>query len=254
MALFTDGPISGMEELLVHDTQLTNIANVEGIDVTGKMALAQEEMALELATLLSGRGRAEQSFWQPGKATIGNVVVTSALKLWHTFRSLEMVYEDAYSSQLNDRYGAKREQFHGRARWAYERLAALGIGMVWFPVPRASDPQAVSTAGSLTDGTYYVAMAWMNSRGEEGAPSAVIPVTTRGSSFAVQASSPPACACGWNVYAGTDPGALSRQNASPIAVAQAWLQEGPVVHAGSGPGCGQSPSYSMPAPRMILRG
>ena len=40
------------------------------------------------------------------------VVVTPPLKLWHTFRTLEMVYGDAYNSQLNDRYAGKRDEFH----------------------------------------------------------------------------------------------------------------------------------------------
>jgi hypothetical protein len=38
MALFTDGPVAGMEDLMAQDTQLTNVANVEGIDVTQKRA------------------------------------------------------------------------------------------------------------------------------------------------------------------------------------------------------------------------
>ena len=42
MALFTDGPISSIEDLRGHDTQIVEIANVEGIDVTKKLALAQE--------------------------------------------------------------------------------------------------------------------------------------------------------------------------------------------------------------------
>src|ERR1039457_600238 len=116
MALFTDGPISGMEDLTARDTQLPTVANVEGIDVTQKLVLAQEELALELKTLMSGQRNAGQAFWHPAQPkTIHSVVVTPALKLCHTFRALQMVYEDAYSSQLNDRYAAKRDQFQTRA-------------------------------------------------------------------------------------------------------------------------------------------
>jgi hypothetical protein len=254
MALFTDGPVAGMEDLTAQDTQLTNVANVEGIDVTQKLALAQEELGLEIVTLLSGSGRAQQAIWLSSQPNIGNVVVTPALRLWQAFRTLELVYGDAYSSQLNDRYSAKRDRFHERANWAYERLLLIGLGMVWSPVPQAQEPQVVSAEGSLADNTYYVAMTWINSRNEEGAPSVVTGITTTGSSWLVQPAPPPSNAACWNVYAGTDPEALSRQNGSPIALALTWLQPNAIASEGAGPGCGQSPNYLMPVPRMILRG
>ncbi len=254
MALFTDGPVSSMEDLTAQDTQLMNVASVEGIDVTQKLVLAQQELALEITTLLSGSRRAEQAFWLAAQPTIGDVVVTPALKLWHTFRTLEMVYEDAYSSQLNDRYAAKREQLHERAKWAYERILLLGLGIAWFPIPRASEPQVVSAAGGLANGTYYVSMTWINAKNEEGAPSVATPITTAASTFLVQPATAPACATSWNVYAGMDSNTLARQNESPLAPAQTWLQPNTIATGGSAPGWGQSPNYLMATPRMILRG
>ena len=77
-----------------------------------------------------------------------------------------MVYGDAYNSQLNDRYGAKRDQFHELARWAYEKLLQIGLGMVALPVARATTPAVTAAAGeALPDGTYYVTMAWVNRAG-----------------------------------------------------------------------------------------
>ncbi len=254
MALFTDGPIAGMEDLMAQDTQLTNVANVEGIDVTQKLFLAQEELALEITILLRASGRAEQAIWLSAQPNIGNVVVTPALKLWMIFRTLESVYGDAYSSQLNDRYSAKRDRFQERAKWAYERLLLIGIGMAGSPIPQAVAPQVVSAEGSLANSTYYVAMTWTNSKGEEGAPSVLTPITTTASSWLVQPAPPPSSAVGWNVYAGTDPGALTQQNGSPIAVSLTWLQPNAIASGGNAPGCGQSPNYLMPVPRVILRG
>lgn len=253
MALFTDGLVSGLDDLTAQDTQLSNVANVEGIDVTQKLALAQEELALEIATLLSGARRAEEAFWLDAPK-IENVVVTPALKLWHTFRALEMVYGDAYSSQLNDRYAAKRDQFHARSGWAYERVLLMGIGIAWSPVPRPRQPQVVGAGGSLPDGTYYVSMTWVNGKGEEGAPSVPTIITTAGSTLLVEPAAPPACATGWNVYVGGDPDALSRQNLSATAVSHTWLQPNSITGSGSGPGWGQSPNCLMPMPRIILRG
>jgi hypothetical protein len=253
MALFTDGPASSMEDLMAQDTQVLNVANVEGIDIAQKLFLAQEELGLELHTLLDGSTRAEPAFWLTPAATIQNVVVTPALKLWHTFRTLQMVYQDAYSDQLNDRYAAKRDQFEQRANWAYDKLLLVGIGIVGSPVPKAKEPQVVSAAGSLANGTYYVTIAWTNNKGQAGVPSLPTVFTSVASTLLVQPSVPPTSAAGWNVYVGTDPGALSQQNASPIAVAQPWLQP-TTIAAGSVPGWGQSPDYLLPAPRMILRG
>jgi hypothetical protein len=253
MALFTDGSVSGMEDLTAQDTQLSNVANVEGIDVTQKLGLAQEELALELTTLLQSSRGAPQAFWLAARPRVENVVVTPALKLWHTFRTLEMVYRDAYSNQLNDRYAAKRDQFQERAKWAYEKLLLLGIGIVWSPVPQASEPQVVSAQGNLPDGTYYVAVAWTNGKGEEGGPSVATTITTTGSTLLVQPSAPPSGATGWNVYVGLDPGSLCLQNAAPITTAPTWLQPDTIT-GGRAPGWGQSPNYMLPVPRMILRG
>jgi len=254
MALFTDGPVSSIEDLTAQDSQLQNVANVEGIDVTQKLFLAQEELALEIKTLLDASRGPEQAFWLAAQPTIENVAVTPALKLWHTFRALEMVYRDAYPNQLNARYLTKGNQFQERAKWAYEKLLLLGIGMVWSPVPRAAVPQVVSAPGSLADGTYYVTMAWTNTKGEEGAPSVPATITTSGSTLLVQPATPPAAAAGWNVYVGQDPASMAVQNGSPIATAQTWLQPNTVATGGRTPGTGQLPNYVLPAPRMILRG
>jgi len=51
MALFIDGPASSMEDLAAQDSQLLDVASVENIDVTQKLALAQDELTLELNAL-----------------------------------------------------------------------------------------------------------------------------------------------------------------------------------------------------------
>jgi hypothetical protein len=187
------------------------------------------------------------------------VVVTPALKLWHTFRSLEMVYSDAYNSQLNDRYAGKRDQFHARAQWAYEMLVAAGIGVASVPVPRAAMPAVRAAAAPapgtpLPNGTYYATMAWVNAGGEDGASAIPATVATTGSSLLVEpAGATPKNAVGWNVYVGAGPDSMAQQNGSPIAIGQTWLQPG-VVATGRRPGPGQRPSYLKPVPRVIQRG
>jgi len=159
MALFTDGAISSIEELAGHDTQLLTVASVEGIDVSRKIALAQEEISVEVTGLL-GRHSAPPALQQ--------VVVTAAIKLWHAYRTLELVYRDAYHSQLNDRYAGKRDEYQTLVHWAYNHVIQSGLGIAADPVRRASPPQVMPSAGILEEGTYYVSVAWINGSGDEG--------------------------------------------------------------------------------------
>jgi hypothetical protein len=254
-----------MEDLTAQDSQLDDVASIEGIDVTQKIALAQDELAVELNALMTRLSGADQLFRLAPDSSLGSVVVTPALKMWHTFRSLEMVYSDAYNSQLNDRYAGKRDQFHSSAKWAYGMLVAAGIGVASVPVPRAAIPTVTAAAAPaapapgtpLADGTYYVTVAWVNAGGEEGACAVPATIATTGSSLLVQAvgrgGTPPKTAAGWNVYVGTGPDSMALQNGSPIAIGQTWLQPAPLV-AGRPPGAGQRPSYMKPVPRAIQRG
>ena len=169
-----------------------------------------------------------------------------------------MVYSDAYNSQLNDRYGKKRDQFHGMAKQAYEKLREMGLGIATTPVPVAAAPGVVAgqsgASGNLPDGTYYVVMTWVNAVGEEGAPSEPVVVTTASSTFLVEAGVAPSTAAGWNVYAGTDPNSVSLQSAAAVEAGVQWVQPGMLSTTGRQPGTGQAWNYLRPIPRVIQRG
>ncbi len=255
MALFTDGPPSCIDDLSAQDTQLLDTANTEGIDVTQKLRLAHEDLAMQLYSVWSGLYPVDQTIWQTSRPNLEMVVVTPALKLWHTFRTLEMFYADAYNSQLNDRYSGKRAQYQAQARAAYEKLLAIGLGLVTLPIPRAAIPTVSGVAGGpMQDGTYYVSMAWTNRAGEQGAASAPVDVTTSGNTIQVQPGAAPANATGWNVFVGTDPAATIQQNIAPIAAGQAWVQFAPPALGGVKPGSGQEPNFLKPIPRILQRG
>jgi hypothetical protein len=246
MPLFTDGPASTIEDLAAQDSQVLDVASVEGIDLTRKLALAQEAVAIDLEAVLRRSGR--------HSVHLDGVVVTPALRLWHTYRALELVYGDAYYNQLNDRYSAKRDRFADLGKWAHERLILTGIGVAPRPVPRAATPDVTVVPGAVADGTYYITMAWTNSTGEEGAAAIPAVITTSGSNFIVMPKPAPAAAASWNVYAGPGPDAMVRQNDQSIAPGAAWTQPTMVRASGSGPGCGQPPSYFHALPRIIQRG
>jgi hypothetical protein len=249
MPLFTDGPASTIEDLAAQDSQVLDVASVEGIDLTRKLALAQEAVAIDLEAVMRRSGN--------GPARLGHVVVTPALRLWHTYRTLELVYGDAYYNQLNDRYSSKRDRFADLGKWAHERLILTGIGIAPRPVPRAATPDVLLAAGSIPDGTYYVTMAWWNGAGEEGAAAIPAVVTTTGSGFQgflVTPKPAPPAAAGWNVYAGPAPESMVRQNDQPLPPDDPWLQSQAVRSTGAAPGDGQAPSCFHSLPRVIQRG
>jgi hypothetical protein len=250
MALFTDGAIASIEDLRGHDTQLLNVATVEGIDVTRKLALAQEELCVEISGLL---GQATLSGQLTAPPAIEQVVVTPPLKLWHIFRTLEMVYRDAYNSQLNDRYAGKRDEYREMVNWASKQVIQGGLGIATDPVPQAAIPEVSPAAGGLEEGAYYVAVAWTNSAGEEGGISIPAVIQVSGSSFAVQTTAP-ANVKGWNVYCGTDPESMTMQNGQGLAPGQTWGQPDTLCTTGRPAGSGQAPSYRLPVPRTIQRG
>jgi hypothetical protein len=255
MALFTDGPPSGVEDLSAQDSQLLNIANVEGIDVSQKLILAHDEIGIQLYAMLSRPEGLGQDFVLQPRVGLDKVVITPPLKLWHTYRALEMVYADAYNSQLNDRYCGRRDQFRDLARWACEKLRQIGLGMTACPVGQAATPAVTATAGGpLPDGTYYVTIAWVNAQGEEGAAAHPVDVNVAGNTLTVAAGGAPEGASGWNVYLGTDPGALIRQNSNFLTAGEAWLQYVPPAFSGPKPGTGQRPAYVHPIPRVLQRG
>ena len=243
MALFTDGPISSIEDLRGHDSQILEVTNVEGIDVTRKLVLAQEEVAVDLVSLLQRVA--------PGTG-IERVVVTPPLKLWHTYRALEMVYRDAYHSQLNDRYAGRRDEYHEMAKWARDKAIQSGVGMASDPIPQAETPDAQAVSGGLEDGTYYVGVSWTNPAGEEGVCSIPTVITTAGSSFEVRHGSAPANVTGWHIYVGRSPQEMLRQNGTPLAVGAVWTEN--VFSIGLAAGDGQKPGYVQAIARLIERG
>ena len=254
MALFTDGPISSIEDLTAQDSQLSNVASVEGIDVTQKIFIAQEQVAMDLLTALNRLGYVDQLFWQAPQPTLDRVVVTPPLMLWHTARSLELVYGDAYNSQLNDRYAGKRDQFHVLAKWAYEKLIEIGVGIAAQPVPRAAIPTVTPFPGALADGLYYVTMAWVNAGGEEGGAATETAISTTSSTFLVGTATAPRAAAGWNVYAGAAPDTMFGQNTSLLTLGQTWEQPAVLAQTGELPGKGQKPTYLRALPRVLQRG
>ena len=245
MALFTDGPVSTLDDLAEQDSSVLDVASTEGIDVSRKLALAQDEVEMEVITLLPRVGVT---------AGLDNVVVTKPLRLWHTFHSLALVYRDAFYSQLNDRYQGKWEEYGKLARWAAAKLVQTGMGMVSDPMPKAAQPELTPVTGTFGETILFASAAWVNREGEEGCASAPASAQlSAGTTVRVTPKWKPSNAVGWNVYVGTSSDEMCRQNDTPIAPGTSWTV-GSLRSEGERPRDGQSPNYVRALARVLERG
>lgn len=249
MALFTDGNIASIDDLKEYESAVLQTASIEGIDVTAKLKLAQREIGFALAAFQARRG-----FTAPGD--LGRVVVSEALLHWHCFHTLELIFRDAYNSQLNDRYLGKWKGYLEISVRAGVTVTDLGVGMVGTPVAKAFEP-AVTTdpGGALGARTYYVTVAWQAPNGATGARSvsAVVaaPVSTL---LRVTAASAPAMASGWYVYAGPSETEVRRQNELPLSPGSSWIEPGEGLRFDLADIAVQRPDWYVRNDRVLPRG
>lgn len=255
MALFADGPPSSTDDLVKYDSYLFSVTNTEGIDVGAKLSLAYDELGIEIEAIF---GR-EASIYAPvlGQAPLdsAHLAVTPALKTWHTFKSLELVYRDAYFNQLNDRYKAKWAEYQNLASWGRSRFIDTGAGLVIDPIPQGIAPSVNLTPSSNPGGTVYLSSTFVNAAGEESLPTSVIQTVIPDNQTATVR--PPACpgnAIGWNIYAGLSPATLVLQNQSPLSPASGFELVLPPGESGGLAGTGQSANVTRDLPRRIMRG
>lgn len=254
MALFTDG-ISTIQDLMNQDSYVLATAQTENINLAQKLVIAQQELGIELTSLLQSSSACDWQFRLQPNPQLNNIVVTPPLQLWHVFQSLVLVYQDVYFNQLNDRYKAKRDQFHQLAKWALSKLIQSGVGICLNPVPQAAPPQLTSIPGGQPATTFCVSTSWLNVEGQEGQPGNPSSITTvAGTAMVAQPVSQPPNATAWNVYVGLSAATLTLQNPSPLPTDQVWVQAAPVSTSGQAPGTGQAADYLCALPRLIQRG
>ncbi len=259
MALFTDGQLNNAIDLQNYENRILDVASAEGIDVAGKIALAQDEIANELTMYLLKRQPVVELQWlsQPvvrQKVGVSDVVATAPLRQWHAHKTLAFIYRDAYNNQLNDRYQGKWNEYEQLAKTSSQNYFRIGVGLVAGPIPKANTPALSMVAGNGAPSTYYVAVTWVNQGGVAGSPSEIGQATTSsGQQLAVAAMNPPDDVIGWNVYVGQSPDLISQQNATPIGLGNTWVLTEPLIQ-GARPGGGQAPSWYLVDHRAIGRG
>jgi hypothetical protein len=246
MALFTDGSITTLEELRGYESEIYNLAATENIDLSHKVELAQQELEVELAA----------RFFRDDPEELRRAVVTPALRLWHTFHTLELTFRDAYNSHLNDRYRGKWKEYERQARRAFEYLLASGVGMVDTPIAKAPAPKVTATPSGAPAGTYWVRAAWVGATGETGCASdPSVLETTEGTGIAVYlAEAAPAGVVAWNVYAGENADRTTQQNAAPLAPGATWVLPDSGLVNGAAATQGQAPTSYRRFERVFRRG
>lgn len=254
MALFTDGPINATMDLQNYENAVLDVASTENIDLSGKIALAQDEIANELLLFLLRRLPLRDFQWTQRRAIgVSDIAVTGPLRQWHAHKTLALVYRDAFNNQLNDRYQSKWNQYEQLAKQSSQNYFQIGVGLVAGPIPRAAVPLVATLPGAGPAATYYLAVTWLNQAGQEGSPSDVAQIaTSNGQQLVIVAQNPPPNVTGWNAYVGEAPDAISLQNTGPIALGSSWTMA--ELKPGRRLGQGQQPTSFLVDQRVIERG
>jgi hypothetical protein len=256
MALFVDGPPSSIEDLTNQDSGLLDVCRTEQMDISVKLKLAYDEVALQLVELFEGQRSLYTPYYGQPQLDIRNLAITPSLKMWHTHHTLALVYRDAYFSQLNDRFQAKWNEYQKLARTAKCRLQEVGVGLVLDPLPRPDAPTLTLTPATEMGGTFYFSVTFLNAGGEESAAAATTSLMIPdGNALYIEISSRRTNVVWWNVYAGKTPERLSLQNGTPVMIGEDWVfYPSTAVGTGPTPGPGQKPNLVRILPRLIQRG
>ena len=263
MGLLIDGQVNSTQDLRNYENGILDLASSESIDLTGKMALAQDEIGIQILHFLLKQGSRDPKAFPyvlPGESYrrrtgVSDVTVTPELKRWLALKTLELAYADAYSNQLNDRYATKLKQYEGLVEEAELNYFEGGVGIVMDPIGRALVPTLESIAGVGAAATFYLQTSWTNQAGQESLPSELTSFsTTNGAQLKLTMAGAPTNVTGWNIYAGYTPDQPTLQNDVPIPIGTSWIAPPSGLRAGRKPGNGQTADRFIVNDRVLLRG
>ena len=254
--LFTDGPISTVDQLADYESEIRQLAGAESINLDSKLRLAQTEIGVELLTTNTQPDDGFTFGFIRKGFTLAQVVVTDALQMWHIYSTLAAVYRDAYNRKLNDKYLPKWNEYRDLAREAQGQCMTLGVGLVFQPLPAPGAPQLSAVAGgSLGAANYFVTTTWVNAAGQESAPSPEAGNSLlAGQLLQVQPAAPPSTATGWIAYVSNASGSEQKQFYVPVNPYYAWTMPVSGLIPGPPPGNGQPYDVLRTVPRTLQRG
>lgn len=236
--LFTDGPLSTIDHLAEYEVEVRQVGASEGINLDAKLLLAQVEMGLELQASYPD-------------LILEQVAVTPPLRLWHIFHTLAIVYRDAFNRRRNDKYQPKWTEYQELAKTAAGQYRSIGIGIVMSPLAAPTVPALAGVAGGALDAAVYVVHAtWVNSGGQESAPSPATSISLAAAQL-LQVTPPeaPPLALGWFPYVGEQ-----RQVSEALAPGTPWTMPTGGLISGPALPTGQVPTYYRPQPHILHRG
>ena len=259
MALFTDPGVITLDDLLQFENSLVQVSTTHGIDVDTKITLALSAIGDKLMLWLLNAGASDPQFMYRRTLGLSTVVVTAPLYRWICFDSLSRFFEEAYNVQLNTRFQGKWTEYQEQASEASDMVFMSGVGIVYNPLPKPTMPVIELGSGSILSESLFVQTTWVDSNGNEGAPSPVNgQLVPNFSSVSVTPSTQvmpmPRTVCGWNVYASTSNANLQLQNTSPLPLNSSWSLPVAGVIGGPQPSGGQQPNFYLAFSRRIQRG
>ncbi len=254
--LFTDGPISTVDQLADYESEIRQVAVAESINLDTKLGLAQTEVGIELLATSTQPDDGNLIGWVRNGFRLEQVVVTKSLQLWHIFATLASVYRDAYNRKLNDKYLPKWNEYRGLAESAENNCLTIGLGLVNRPLPAPGAPTLTAVSGgSLAAANYSVQTTWTNETGQESMPAAETSLAVGANQLLmVQPAAPPANATGWYAYVSSVSGQEQKQFYTPINPYYAWTEPVSGLVTGPAPGNGQPFDILRTVPRTLQRG
>lgn len=252
MALFQDGPISSLEDLRVYETSLLETASIEGVSLSNKLALAQQELGGEILRFLIQQLEPTESV-TPSR--LANVVATDPLRRWHALRTLSVFFRDVHHNQLNDRYRAKWDAYESEARAAARLLWEVGVGLVRNPLQRPAKPELTLLPSEEEFPQLLLKTTWTAGPSEESSASeSVLFDSTSQEKPRITVKDPPQRATGWHVYAGPSEGQLTRQTDTALALTETWVMPWNLPVSGGAVPFGQTPDQYIRLQRLLFRG
>ena len=254
--LFTDGNPSRAEDLRVFESNIYEVANIEGIDLDAKLNAGAEEIGDQIMAYLLQPASGDPQASRRRSLGLSTLVVTPAMRRWHALHVLALTFRDASHNQANDRYRENWRHYVTAASDARSTLFRIGLGFVTNPLPRPEKPKVTAAGGAWPASEYVIRIAWVNGEGQVSAPSepATLELEAPGAPLVMRPFRFPEQAVGWHVYAGESGNDLFQQNIDTLPLSASWTTSNSSLQSGELPGSGQFADIFVTSSQVRQRG
>lgn len=256
MALMLDGKMSTVADIIQQDSGCLEVSEAEAISIEGKLALADRDCRLKLGQFVVNQGLEDVLGVAGNLPRLDRIVANEAMERWHELHTLSLLYSDAYYRSLSDRYEKKLQHYEGMSKAAWEALIDTGIICTLDPVPRATIAGTDLVPGMMeAAATYYVGIQWVNGNGQRGAVSDPHPMYVgTGMGIQITAGERPAGVSSYDVFAGTEPERLHKQNEQPVSASEAFVLTSMLLTSDEASVWSEPVDFVLRRKRRLLRG